>query len=98
MTSGIRSTRDLVVAIRVVESMDAAIAHVNRWGSHHTDAILTENKAAAARFMSEVDSAYGVPQLLDAVCGMDFGLGWGLRWGSVRASFMLAGRWGLRGW
>ena len=48
---------DLAVAIRVVESMDAAIAHVNRWGSHHTDAIMTENKAAAARFMSEVDSA-----------------------------------------
>ena len=48
---------DLVVAIRVVDSMDVAIAHVNRWGSHHTDAIMTENKAAAARFMSEVDSA-----------------------------------------
>jgi glutamate-5-semialdehyde dehydrogenase len=48
---------DLVVAIRVVESMDMAIDHINRWGSHHTDAIMTESKAAAARFMSEVDSA-----------------------------------------
>jgi glutamate-5-semialdehyde dehydrogenase len=48
---------DLVMALKVVESMDEAIAHVNRWGSHHTDAIVTESKAAAQRFMSEVDSA-----------------------------------------
>jgi glutamate-5-semialdehyde dehydrogenase len=48
---------DLVVALKVVESMDEAIAHVNRWGSHHTDAILTDSKSAAQRFMSEVDSA-----------------------------------------
>jgi glutamate-5-semialdehyde dehydrogenase len=48
---------DLIVALRVVESMDEAIAHVNRWGSHHTDAIMTENKSAAERFMKEVDSA-----------------------------------------
>jgi glutamate-5-semialdehyde dehydrogenase len=48
---------DLVVALKVVESMDEAIAHVNRWGSHHTDAIITQSKATAQRFMSEVDSA-----------------------------------------
>jgi glutamate-5-semialdehyde dehydrogenase len=48
---------DLVVALKVVASMDEAIAHVNCWGSHHTDAIMTESKAAAQRFMSEVDSA-----------------------------------------
>jgi len=41
----------------VVEDEDAAIAHINRYGSHHTDAIITEDDAAAERFMQLVDSA-----------------------------------------
>ena len=40
-----------------VESMEEAIAHINRYGSHHTDSIVTENEAAADRFMDLVDSA-----------------------------------------
>jgi glutamate-5-semialdehyde dehydrogenase len=48
---------DLILSIRVVEDLDAAIAHVNRYGSGHTDAIVTENSAAAQRFLSGVDSA-----------------------------------------
>ena len=42
---------------RVVDGLDAAIAHIETYGSHHTDAIVTEDKAAAERFLREVDSA-----------------------------------------
>jgi glutamate-5-semialdehyde dehydrogenase len=48
---------DRVLAIRVVDSLDAAIEHINSFGSHHTDAIVTENAVAAGRFLREVDSA-----------------------------------------
>jgi glutamate-5-semialdehyde dehydrogenase len=46
-----------VISIGVVRDLDAAIAHVNRYGSHHTDAILTSNHAHAMQFLREVDSA-----------------------------------------
>jgi glutamate-5-semialdehyde dehydrogenase len=48
---------DLVLSVRVVESLDEAIEHVERYGSKHTDAIVTTNLAAAAKFTNEVDSA-----------------------------------------
>jgi glutamate-5-semialdehyde dehydrogenase len=48
---------DAIIAVRVVDGLDAAIDHIERYGSHHTDCILTENPAAAARFLHEVDSA-----------------------------------------
>jgi glutamate-5-semialdehyde dehydrogenase len=48
---------DAAIACRVVDGLDAAIAHVETFGSHHTDAIVTEDRAAAERFLSEVDSA-----------------------------------------
>jgi glutamate-5-semialdehyde dehydrogenase len=48
---------DLMLSIRVVDSLDEAIDHVNRYGSHHTDGIITQNKEDARRFLSEVDSA-----------------------------------------
>jgi glutamate-5-semialdehyde dehydrogenase len=48
---------DLVVAIRVVDDLDAAIAHIESHGSHHTDAIVTADDAASSRFMDQVDSA-----------------------------------------
>lgn len=48
---------DLVLAVKVVEGLDEAIAHINLYGSHHTDAIVTEDAAAADRFMNEVDSS-----------------------------------------
>lgn len=46
-----------VIAVRVVDSLDAAMAHIARFGSNHTDAIITANAEAAIRFLNEVDSA-----------------------------------------
>lgn len=48
---------DLILAIKVVDSLEAAIAHINTYGSRHTDAIATENAATAAQFMDRVDAA-----------------------------------------
>lgn len=48
---------DAIASVAVVDGLDAAIAWVNRHGSHHTDAILTEDAGAASRFLAEVDSA-----------------------------------------
>jgi glutamate-5-semialdehyde dehydrogenase len=48
---------DLVLSVKVVGSLDEAIEHINRYGSRHTDAIITEDAAAAKKFMNEVDSA-----------------------------------------
>lgn len=48
---------DYILSVRVVDSLDEAIAHINRHGSGHTDAIVTGDRDAAARFLAEVDSA-----------------------------------------
>jgi glutamate-5-semialdehyde dehydrogenase len=48
---------DAILSVRVVDGLDAAIDHVNRYGSHHTDSIVTADPAAAERFLAEVDSA-----------------------------------------
>lgn len=48
---------DAIIAVRVVDGIAAAIEHIETYGSHHTDAIITENDAEAARFLAEVDSA-----------------------------------------
>jgi glutamate-5-semialdehyde dehydrogenase len=48
---------DLIMAVRVVDSLEAAIATINRDSSNHSDAIVTTDEAAARRFLAEVDSA-----------------------------------------
>ena len=48
---------DAIIAVRVVEGVDGAIAHIARYGSSHTDSIVTEDRAAAEAFLREVDSA-----------------------------------------
>ena len=48
---------DAILAVRIVDGIAGAIAHIERYGSHHTDAIVTEDQAVAERFLREVDSA-----------------------------------------
>ncbi len=48
---------DAIIAAKVVDGVDGAIAHINRYGSHHTDAIVTRDADAAEKFLREVDSA-----------------------------------------
>jgi len=48
---------DAIISAKVVSGVDEAIAHIERYGSHHTDSIITEDQASAERFLREVDSA-----------------------------------------
>ncbi len=48
---------DMIIAARLVDGVDAAIAHIRKYGSNHTEAILTENDETAAKFMQRLDSA-----------------------------------------
>jgi glutamate-5-semialdehyde dehydrogenase len=48
---------DLILAVRVVDGLDGALAHLAKYSSHHSDAIVTTDAAAAERFLNEVDSA-----------------------------------------
>ena len=48
---------DAIIAVKVVEGLDEAIEHIARYGSQHTDAIVTEDNSAAERFLARVDSA-----------------------------------------
>jgi len=62
--------------VKVVAGLDEAIAHINKYGSHHTDAILTRDHMHAQRFLREVDSASVMvntsPRFAD---GFEYGLG-----------------------
>ncbi|MFL6629398.1 MAG: glutamate-5-semialdehyde dehydrogenase [Vitreoscilla sp.] len=65
-----------VVSIRVVDSLDEAIAHINTHGSHHTDAILTTDHPSAMRFLREVDSASVMVNASTRFAdGFEYGLG-----------------------
>ena len=48
---------DLILSVKVIDGLDAAIAHIHQFGSSHTEAIVTEDAAAAERFLKEVDAA-----------------------------------------
>jgi glutamate-5-semialdehyde dehydrogenase len=52
-----REYGDLILSVKVVDSLDEAVAHINAHGSGHTEAIVTEDVAAAERFLAEVDAA-----------------------------------------
>jgi glutamate-5-semialdehyde dehydrogenase len=71
-----REVLDMIIAARLVDGVDAAIAHIRRYGSNHTESILTENDATAARFMQRLDSAIlmrnASTQFAD---GAEFGMG-----------------------
>ena len=65
-----------IISVKVVDHLDEAIAHVNRYGSHHTDAILTANLAHAMRFLREVDSASVIVNASTRFAdGFEYGLG-----------------------
>jgi glutamate-5-semialdehyde dehydrogenase len=67
---------DLVIAVRVVDDLDEAIAHINRFGSHHSDAIVTGNRDNGEKFLREVDSAaVYVNASTRFTDGFEFGLG-----------------------
>ena len=65
-----------IISIKLVDSIDAAIAHINKYSSHHTDAIVTRDHVHAQRFLREVDSASVMvnasPRFAD---GFEYGLG-----------------------
>ncbi|HZT55641.1 MAG TPA: glutamate-5-semialdehyde dehydrogenase, partial [Burkholderiaceae bacterium] len=65
-----------IISVKVVTGLDEAIAHINRFGSHHTDAILTESHANAQRFLREVDSASVMVNASTRFAdGFEYGLG-----------------------
>ncbi len=65
-----------ILAIRIVDSLDAAIEHINHYGSHHTDAIVTENFTRARRFLTEVDSSSVMVNASTRFAdGFEYGLG-----------------------
>ena len=65
-----------IISIKVVASLDEAIAHINRYGSHHTDAILTDSHPNAMRFLRDVDSASVMVNASTRFAdGFEFGLG-----------------------
>jgi len=65
-----------ILAVRVVASLDAAIEHINRYGSQHTDAIVTSDLTASRRFVTEVDSAsVMVNTSTQFADGFEYGLG-----------------------
>jgi glutamate-5-semialdehyde dehydrogenase len=65
-----------ILAVRVVDSLDDAIAHIAKYGSQHTDAIVTNDHAAAMRFLREVDSASVMINASTRFAdGFEFGLG-----------------------
>ena len=65
-----------ILSIKVVDSLDEAIAHINQYGSHHTDCIVTENHSHAMRFIREVDSASVMVNASTRFAdGFEYGLG-----------------------
>ena len=71
-----REYLDLIIGMKVVKNLDEAICHINHFGSHHSDAIITKSKANGERFLREVDSAaVYVNASTRFTDGYEFGLG-----------------------
>ncbi|NMA45569.1 MAG: gamma-glutamyl-phosphate reductase, partial [Lentisphaerae bacterium] len=67
---------DAILAIRIVDGLDAAIAHINRYGSGHTDGIVTRDLQAAKLFLERVDSASVLVNASTRLSGGgDYGMG-----------------------
>lgn len=87
---------DLIISIKPVKDIDEAIEHINKYGSHHTDCILTENSKAAERFMQYVDSA-GVYQNCSTRFADGFRYGFGAEVGISTGKIHARGPVGLEG-
>lgn len=87
---------DYVLSIRVVPSLEEAIRHINRHGSHHTDCIVTEDPAAAGVFLNRVDSA-GVYQNVSTRFADGFVYGFGAEVGIATGKLHSRGPMGLDG-
>ncbi|MCC0076762.1 MAG: glutamate-5-semialdehyde dehydrogenase [Rhodobacter sp.] len=71
-----REFLDMIIAARIVDGVDGAIAHIRRYGSQHTESILTENPATAQRFFERVDSAIVMQNASTQFAdGGEFGMG-----------------------
>jgi glutamate-5-semialdehyde dehydrogenase len=87
---------DLIIAVRVVESLDEAIDHIEQFGSQHTEAIITENLRTAERFMDLVDAA-GVYQNASTRFADGFRYGLGAEIGISTSKLHARGPVGLEG-
>lgn len=87
---------DYILSIKILGSLEEAIAHINQYGSHHTDCILTENPEAAERFMLLVDSA-GVYQNCSTRFADGFRYGFGAEVGISTGKLHARGPVGLEG-
>jgi nitroimidazol reductase NimA-like FMN-containing flavoprotein (pyridoxamine 5'-phosphate oxidase superfamily) len=87
---------DYILSVKIVDSIDEAISHINRYGSHHTDCIITEDEAASEKFMSSVDSG-GVYQNCSTRFADGFRYGFGAEVGVSTGKLHARGPVGLDG-
>ena len=87
---------DLILSVKIVNDVQEAISHINHFGSHHTDCIITENADTAALFMQLVDSA-GVYQNCSTRFADGFRYGFGAEVGISTSKIHARGPVGLEG-